>query len=503
MATCPSPESVEPALIGSTPFSELYFVQDRKYKTPKVEFHSIVYMNHSDFILDPKGYHSIFIFKYGLENFLKIFLYKAQCANITLSASPHPNGMKVHIKGFSDKLDVFVKEFGEKLIEYTEIFKNLEGETDPEAKAKKLAKLKGEYALFKNKRMESIDAKAKKAPFQQHFHAYNDAIYPGLLNFEVLKTELENLTFEDYVRCHNLMFSEALVESFIEGNLTEKEAISMEQSLYAGLKKVGKMRPMAVKDCAYTRNICLEPKKQVIYKFKVLNDEEKSNVCSVIFNMPQGLEYRNLNRFTEQFVHTDFYKELRTVQQLGYVVFSYNHKINNSSTMTFLVQSEKLLSSDIALRIYDFLHTYRGKIDELTDERFETIREGILAKLRQEHNSMTAEAGFLFSKIQDHSFKYGDREECIAEIEGFTKEQFVEHYKNLIFEQQRIIEIHMGSSENMDKNDELLRKRKEESGKSENGFLNLGMEVYEDEKMLQRDHLLYKDQECKRVKRDL
>ena len=67
-----------------------------------------------------------------------------------------------------------------------------------------------------------------------------------------------------------------------------------------------------------------------------------------------------------------FYNELRTDQQLGYVVGCFEQSYRDLILNNFLVQGDKHAAEYVVARINEFLTQKREQVKVLTDEEFET-----------------------------------------------------------------------------------------------------------------------------------
>jgi insulysin len=88
-----------------------------------------------------------------------------------------------------------------------------------------------------------------------------------------------------------------------------------------------------------------------------------------------------INNIVMQYLDEPFYNELRTNQQLGYVVWSYPQIFRNVIANVFLVQGTKHSCEYLVARINDFLIEFRAKIKELSKEEFETQRNAVLTTI--------------------------------------------------------------------------------------------------------------------------
>jgi insulysin len=98
-----------------------------------------------------------------------------------------------------------------------------------------------------------------------------------------------------------------------------------------------------------------------------------------------------------------FFSDLRTRQQTGYIVFSQAREIERHLFNLFGVQSNTHAVRDLLARFELFIEGYLQSISEdLTEERFETIRQTLINTLKDPAKDM-GEMGELLQRL---AFKY-------------------------------------------------------------------------------------------------
>ena len=109
---------------------------------------------------------------------------------------------------------------------------------------------------------------------------------------------------------------------------------------------------------------------------KDLVDTENENSCLITYYEVGARDNNDLrlsltNSVMMQFLTEPFFNELRTQQQLGYVVFS--RAVNNREVLgaQFMVQSPKRSCEYIVNAVNEFLTDIRPKVNSMTDEEFE------------------------------------------------------------------------------------------------------------------------------------
>jgi insulysin len=106
-----------------------------------------------------------------------------------------------------------------------------------------------------------------------------------------------------------------------------------------------------------------------------LEDKQNENSCNVTYYevgvQGDDLMAKLTNSIVMQYLSEPFFNELRTQQQLGYVVFSRAVNTRDVLGAQFIVQSPKRSCEYIVKAVNDFLVEMRSKIATLSVEEFE------------------------------------------------------------------------------------------------------------------------------------
>lgn len=107
-----------------------------------------------------------------------------------------------------------------------------------------------------------------------------------------------------------------------------------------------------------------------------------------------------------QYFDEPFFDQLRTKQQLGYVVFS--RGINNRDVLgnQFLVQSAKRSCEYLIHCINNFLIEQREEVKKLTDDQFEVYKQSIHTKLSEKDINLPKEYNRFGAEISTHKYNF-------------------------------------------------------------------------------------------------
>lgn len=122
---------------------------------------------------------------------------------------------------------------------------------------------------------------------------------------------------------------------------------------------------------------------------------------------------------------TPFYTEMRTRQQLGYIVFSGASLQRDGQGMLFLIQSGDYPADELASRASAFLTEALPAMADMPDEEFETMRASIVSTLEEQDKDMAERIERLELEAVRRGGDFGNREGVIRELKALTRDDVV------------------------------------------------------------------------------
>ena len=121
-----------------------------------------------------------------------------------------------------------------------------------------------------------------------------------------------------------------------------------------------------------------------------------------------------------------FYSELRTRQQLGYIVGGYPSTSRSGTALVFYLQSGEYPATTLAERAHAFLAEAVPAMRELSDEDYGKLQQAVVAVVKQEEADMNERMGTLEDQglRLGGAFDWNDR--VAAEVEAMSKDDLVD-----------------------------------------------------------------------------
>jgi secreted Zn-dependent insulinase-like peptidase len=122
-----------------------------------------------------------------------------------------------------------------------------------------------------------------------------------------------------------------------------------------------------------------------------------------------------------------YFNELRTNQNLGYVVNVSSQKLSGMNFLVLKIQSSSADSETLQLATDAFLVEFREKLASGSfQEDFNNAREGLKTAYRVPYRSNTQVLNMLVNQISNYSYEYDVMDRAYSELENLGYTDFIE-----------------------------------------------------------------------------
>jgi insulysin len=224
----------------------------------------------------------------------------------------------------------------------------------------------------------------------------------GFINDELL-TELEQLTAEDVQMFYPNLLRQMHIETLAHGNLYKEDALH----LTSLVEKTLKPRPLSQAQLPVRRSLIFPSGCNYLYR-RTLKDPKNVNHCieySLHIGDRADRALRNKTLLMDQMTHERAFDQLRTKEQLGYIVWSGYRVGETTMAYRIIIQSEKT-PEYLESRIDAFLESYEETIREMSDSVFEGHKRSLIIKRLEKLKNLTQESSRLWSHIDNEYFDF-------------------------------------------------------------------------------------------------
>ena len=386
----------KPLAISNSSHMKLWFQSDSTIGLPRANYQGrLIYEQPSK---SPRDYVLNQIYNKVLSAELAEWQEQLGQAGIILHAGAHYSGMYFSLDGFSDKLPAAMADFlaNLKSIKFKkQLFKD-----------QKAAYLKDLQNIAFNSAYQQAMAKLKAEMNQYSPYVAN--------HFK----EAKSITFKEIQVYHKKFLANAAVQAVAYGNLKPEDVKASFKSLNRKTKSNGKFI-----DKAY-----LEGKKAP--KSVTMGTKDNNDAwTSVRFIGERGPRNEAFASILSTVLSDKYFNDLRTHQQLGYVVATFPYRDPKNVGMQFLIQSSSFAPKELSKRTSTWLKNEQKRVMNLPDDEYKKIKSGILERLKKPLKTSDSFA----SRLYQETFilkKSGYRKELIKAVESMSAQKFKKIFKS-------------------------------------------------------------------------
>ena len=319
--------------------------------------------------------------------------YPAQLAGLEYGLNADWRGVEISLGGFSQK--------------------------QPELLAAVLAVLKApewdqaRFERLQRKRLRSYENRRRQSPYQQLF-----AELPTLLQRErplldELSAATASLTMADVAVHAQRVLKDFRYRLMLEGNFDRDDAVNM-----AAL--TGEVLAEAGMSAAAQQGIARLPVAQRLVP--VAAEHSDAALLAYIQAPREGGDYRVALGLAGQIMSADFYYQLRTQKQLGYVVNAGVYPQRAVGGLFFLVQSPVADAAVLQQEVSAYLQRWLQQ--GVAEAEFESHRNTLIAKLQQQPENLWEAASRHWQDLLEGYQNFDSREQLVAALRDLSYEQW-------------------------------------------------------------------------------
>ncbi|XP_065350636.1 insulin-degrading enzyme-like [Cloeon dipterum] len=396
-----------PAIIHETQFVRVWHKKDDEFLLPKSNL--IIGLTSPFAYVDPLRVHFTAIYLYLVDDALTEYSYDASLASLQFGVVSSEYGLMVLIAGFNDKLDILLTKVLDTLI-------NLEVDEK-------------RYEIFKESYERNLKNFAAEQPYTHAGHYLGACLVEKRWLYTELLEATKYLSFDGLNKfIKDEFFSMMHIECLFHGNVNKAEAQKLIKLIESKLPK--NVMPLFPQHLLLYRDMKLEDGSNYVYE--VTNETHKTSCVDVLLQCPPKCTESNiLLELFVQIASEPCYNELRTKEQLGYIVeltLSYN---GTGQGVRILVQSDKH-PIYVDHKIEEFLLNMKSLLEKMSDEEFERHKEALAVLWLEKPKKMIQLTDLFCVEISNQTYCF-DRDNIEVDfLKSITKDDVIKFYNDHI-----------------------------------------------------------------------
>ena len=387
----------EPRLVRDDDIAKVWFKFDNRFKQPKVHMKLLIETPH---VYDTvENFARAKLYKAAFDEGLNEMVYPIRLAGLSYRLRIKKEGIRLTLGGYSERiLDLL------RLV------------------VKNLTKIRIDEQRFNNLK----EAMIRRVENRKLARAYSRARYYNRLlwlvkkyNEEKLTEALKSATLNDVKEYAKKLYDKVFITGVVHGNWTEDKVRESLEVLHTEIKG----RPLP-EDERYQEVVeVLDPREAVLFSKKIANN---NNALYYVLQVGEMDLSRHCKAFlVASIVKTDFRRQMRTNQQLGYIVRSSNDRIRDRLFFKFAIQSASFGPFELKARVEAWMNQANKLFDELTDDEFERHRKALIVSLEKEGDSIAEVTGDLYYYATREKGNFKFKKQLIEAAKDLKKEEVV------------------------------------------------------------------------------
>lgn len=337
------------------------------------------------------------------------YSYDAEIAGLEYSLGSSSIGLDIDVGGYNDKMSVLLE-------------KVLVSMRDLEVKPDR-------FKIVKERLLRGY----RNYDFQQPYRQVGDftawlGSEKGWINEQYL-AELPHLTPEDISTFYSQLLRQVHIEALVHGNMYKEDALRLTDLIESTLKP----RALPQSQWQVRRNLIPPGGSDYTYQH-TLGDPANVNHCIEYYlfvGSTADYDLRAKLLLLSQMTDEPGFDQLRTKEQLGYIVFTGARMAATTMGYRVIIQSERP-TGYLEQRINAFLAFFSDSLGAMSDDDFESHKRSLITKRLEKIKNLDQETSRFWSHIGGEYFDFLQREKEVAHLRALTKHDIIEFYQHYI-----------------------------------------------------------------------
>ena len=221
------------------------------------------------------------------------------------------------------------------------------------------------------------------------------------------------------------------VNGLVCGNISSDDAIS----IIRGMQQTLGYEPIAKAELSHPRVVQVPVGKDVFLRKPHPNDEDNNSAIQVFYQLgARGSPETDVRiELLGEILNKPAFHELRTVQQLGYIVFEGLLENEGIRGLFVIVQSTVADPDELLKRIDTFMGNARKDIfDVMTEEKFDDYVKALVATKAEPARSISGQTSRFWSEIDRGFLMFDRRAKEIEALQSVKKEEVIQLFDEVI-----------------------------------------------------------------------
>ena len=390
--------SQDPILLEDSEGLKLYWGRDTDFQRPKASYRYKIYSPEK--FTDLRSQVLMTLYIAAVNESMNEASYPAKLAGMNYNVSNDAEGISIVVNGYSDSIDDLLKE----------VLLNMKNISIPEGQFEALRdKMIRDWNNVSLGNATGIAREGMRKMLRKYYY-----------NSPEMADEAGKMTLFEVKEFSKALLKKGYIEGLIYGNVSESQA-RVNTDLFTEILKI---KPEKWQKVIHQGRLDFTAGEDITQVLKT----QVNNSClwRLQYFGENSIEEAAQAQVIGNFVGSPFFLEMRTNQQLGYIVWGGAASAEKSSYFYFIIQSGNHPAEYLANQAEQFSLTLPDSLRQLPEEDFLAIKNSVIEKIKEKPTSIEEQAGKYYTMAFDYNGNFNRNEELIQAVENLTREKSVE-----------------------------------------------------------------------------
>jgi len=402
------PETL-PKRVDSTPGLAMWWAPDTSFGTPRAT--TYLRLDVPDGFRTPADAAYANLYARLVLDALNTFAYPAEVAGLNYDIDVQSSGFLVTVSGYDDKQPLLLNRI-------LDVFANV-------------APSQQKVADYREELRRSWQNFVAGRPYEQAMASLSHVMIAGGWPPAQLADALADVTPERLTAWRHEHLNQYGALLLMHGNVSSEEAAHVAKIVKSALHL----------DAVDSQSSTVAKLPTGDFTYPLTIDNADSAMVMYLQGANESFAERALFGLTSQVLRSPYYNELRTEQQLGYVVLVTPSVLRRVPGIAFVVQSPVAGPNKVLDVSRSFLTHYRGALAAMSAEEFAAYKQGLIGRLRERDKNLADRSQRYWSDLDVGFTSFDSREQIAQQIELIDAPQLLAFYDHLLelVQKQRLV----------------------------------------------------------------
>lgn len=335
-----------------------------------------------------------------VDDSLNELAYQPRLASLRYAVSPSNQGLELEIGGYADKQMALLEPVADRVAHF---------EIDPDR-----------FALVRDRMAREWRNTVTARPMSQATWEVSEILDPLGVDYVSGADVLDELSVDQMQSWTDGFLDGASLDLLVHGNHDPDDAAAMATHLAETfVDETPADRPTVV-----VRRI---PQTGQLVRDVAIDHDDSVFIAQYQGRSTEIAEHARY-RMLGQLLKTPFFTELRTKQQLGYLVHAYYTREDTVPHLRLAIQSSSAGPVDLEQRVAAFLTDFHETLLAMSDEEYATIRAGLIADLEEKELQLGQRFNRYVSQLRRGRTDFDTEAQMVAALEQLDRTELADFY---------------------------------------------------------------------------